>query len=57
MEPTVPVVEIRGLRKTFNQVEILKGIDLCIDKAENLVVLGKSGSGKSTLIKCRIGLR
>jgi len=56
METTVPVVEIRGLRKTFNQVEILKGIDLCIDKAENLVVLGKSGSGKSTLIKCMIGL-
>jgi len=50
------VVEIHALRKTFNEVEILKGIDLCIDKAENLVVLGKSGSGKSTLIKCMIGL-
>ena len=56
MEATVPVVEIRALRKTFNQVEILKGIDLSIDKAENLVVLGQSGSGKSTLIKCMIGL-
>ena len=50
------MVEIHALRKTFNEVEILKGIDLCIDKAENLVVLGKSGSGKSTLIKCMIGL-
>jgi len=56
METTSPVVEIHALRKTFNEVEILKGIDLCIDKAENLVVLGKSGSGKSTLIKCMIGL-
>lgn len=51
-----PVVQIRSLYKTFNQVEVLRGIDLCIDKAENLVVLGKSGSGKSTLIKCMIGL-
>lgn len=56
MEITEPVVRIRSLYKTFNQVEVLKGIDLCIDKAENLVVLGKSGSGKSTLIKCMIGL-
>jgi phospholipid/cholesterol/gamma-HCH transport system ATP-binding protein len=56
METTSPVVEIQALRKTFDEVEILKGIDLCIDKAENLVVLGKSGSGKSTLIKCIVGL-
>lgn len=51
-----PVVNIQGLGKTFNGVEVLKGINLCIDKAENVVVLGKSGSGKSTLIKCMIGL-
>ncbi|HEY4153967.1 MAG TPA: ATP-binding cassette domain-containing protein [Puia sp.] len=56
METTEPIVRISSLRKTFNQVEVLKGIDLSIDKAENLVVLGKSGSGKSTLIKCMIGL-
>ncbi|HEY4153895.1 MAG TPA: ATP-binding cassette domain-containing protein, partial [Puia sp.] len=55
-ETAAPVVLIRSLYKTFNQEEVLKGIDLCIDKAENLVVLGKSGSGKSTLIKCMIGL-
>ena len=51
-----PVVTIQGLSKTFNGVDVLKGINLCIDKAENVVVLGKSGSGKSTLIKCMIGL-
>ncbi|MFI5194457.1 MAG: ATP-binding cassette domain-containing protein, partial [Chitinophagales bacterium] len=51
-----PVVTIQGLSKTFNGAEVLKGIDLCINKAENVVVLGKSGSGKSTLIKCMIGL-
>lgn len=51
-----PVVNIQGLSKTFNGVEVLKGINLCIEKAENVVVLGKSGSGKSTLIKCMIGL-
>ena len=51
-----PVVRIQRLSKTFNNHEVLKNIDLCIDKAENVVVLGKSGSGKSTLLKCMIGL-
>ncbi len=53
---TEPVVSIQGLSKTFNNIPVLKRIDLCIKKAENVVVLGKSGSGKSTLIKCMIGL-
>ncbi|MDP4212032.1 MAG: ATP-binding cassette domain-containing protein [Bacteroidota bacterium] len=51
-----PVVDIQGLSKAFNGVDVLRGVNLRIDKAENLVVLGKSGSGKSTLIKCMIGL-
>lgn len=50
------VVRIQGLSKTYNGQKVLNGVDLCIDKAENVVVLGKSGSGKSTLIKCMIGL-
>jgi len=51
-----PIVAIRNLSKSFVSYDILKGVDLVVHKAENVVVLGKSGSGKSTLIKCLIGL-
>src|ERR1700731_933199 len=51
-----PVVEIKGLRKSFDEHEILKGVNLVVHKGENLVVLGKSGSGKSITIKCLVGL-
>jgi phospholipid/cholesterol/gamma-HCH transport system ATP-binding protein len=51
-----PVVSIKGLRKSFKDHEVLKGIDLHVNKGENLVVLGKSGSGKSVTIKCLVGL-
>jgi phospholipid/cholesterol/gamma-HCH transport system ATP-binding protein len=50
------VVTINGLSKTFGGNQILKGVNLDLRKAENLVVLGKSGSGKSTIIKCMVGL-
>jgi phospholipid/cholesterol/gamma-HCH transport system ATP-binding protein len=53
---TENVVSIKGLGKSFKEKPILKDITLDIQKAENVVVLGKSGSGKSTLIKCMIGL-
>lgn len=51
-----PVISIQGLKKSFKDHEVLKGIDLEVYKGENLVVLGKSGSGKSVLIKCLVGL-
>ena len=52
-----PVIEIKGLYKSFGKDnEILKGVDLSVNKGENLVVLGKSGSGKSVTIKCLVGL-
>lgn len=52
-----PIIEIKGLRKTFNKTnEVLKGVNLKVSEGENLVVLGKSGSGKSILIKCLVGL-
>ena len=51
-----PVVLIRGLCKSFNDHEVLRGIDLHVKKGENLVILGKSGTGKSVLIKCLVGL-
>ena len=50
------VIAIRGLTKAFGEREVLKGIDLDVHKAENVVILGRSGSGKSVLIKIVVGL-
>ncbi|HWK07726.1 MAG TPA: ATP-binding cassette domain-containing protein [Puia sp.] len=55
-DPQAPVVCIKGLRKAFTDHEVLRGVDLHVNKGENLVVLGKSGSGKSVLIKCLVRL-
>ncbi|HAL31017.1 MAG TPA: glutamine ABC transporter ATP-binding protein [Coriobacteriia bacterium] len=46
------IIEIKGLRKSFGDLEVLKGIDLTIDPGEVVVVIGPSGSGKSTLLRC-----
>lgn len=51
-----PIIEIKDLHKAFGDNQILKGVNLCVNKGENLVVLGKSGSGKSITIKCIVGL-
>lgn len=50
------VVEVRGLKKSFGDLDVLMGVDLDLYKGENVVVLGKSGTGKSVLIKVMIGL-
>lgn len=49
---TTPVMELQGLRKAFGKLEVLKGVDLSVQKGEVLGVIGPSGSGKSTLIRC-----
>ena len=50
------VITIKDLYKSFDDQEVLKGVNLTVYKGENVVVLGKSGSGKSVLIKIIIGL-
>ena len=50
------MIEIENVRKSFGSLEVLKGIDLTVDKGEVLTVIGGSGSGKSTLLTCINGL-
>lgn len=51
------IIEIKDLHKTFDSDNhVLKGINLRVNKGEDLVILGRSGSGKSILIKCIVGL-
>ena len=46
------MIKIEGLRKSFGALEVLKGIDLTVNKGEVLCMIGGSGSGKSTLLMC-----
>jgi polar amino acid transport system ATP-binding protein len=47
-----PVIRIEKLCKSFGKLEVLKGIDLSVDKGEVVCLIGPSGSGKSTLLRC-----
>lgn len=50
------MIEIRGLKKNFGGRPVLRGIDLTVDRGENIVVIGRSGCGKSVLLKHILGL-
>jgi polar amino acid transport system ATP-binding protein len=45
-------LKVEGLHKSFGSVEVLKGIDLALDRHEVVCLIGASGSGKSTLLRC-----
>jgi polar amino acid transport system ATP-binding protein len=47
-----PVVEVRGLSKSFGPLRVLSGVSLTVSAGRTLCVLGPSGSGKSTLLRC-----
>jgi polar amino acid transport system ATP-binding protein len=51
-----PIVQIDALRKSFGSNEVLKGIDMQVQRGEVIAIIGKSGSGKSTLLRCINGL-
>jgi phospholipid/cholesterol/gamma-HCH transport system ATP-binding protein len=50
------VIEMQHLKKSFGNNQVLRDINLTINKGENLAILGQSGTGKSVLIKCIVGL-
>lgn len=50
------MLKIKGLRKSFGETEVLKGIDLEVNSGEVAVIVGPSGGGKTTLLRCVNGL-
>lgn len=46
------LLELKDLHKSFGNLEVIKGIDLEIDKGDIMVIIGPSGSGKSTVLRC-----
>jgi len=52
MTDTSPMVLVCDLKKSFNGVEALNGVNLTVNKGEVVVVIGPSGSGKSTMLRC-----
>ncbi|HET8697479.1 MAG TPA: ABC transporter ATP-binding protein [Gammaproteobacteria bacterium] len=52
----MPLIELRGVKKSFGRVEVLGGIDLAVREGELVAIVGFSGSGKSTLISLLAGL-
>lgn len=46
------IIQVKGLKKNFGNLEVLKGVDMEIDRGEVVVIIGPSGSGKSTFLRC-----
>ena len=49
---TTPMIEASGVTKSFGAVQVLKGVDLVVNKGDVACLIGPSGSGKSTFLRC-----
>ena len=52
MTAVSPTVDVRSLYKSFGRLEVLKGVDLAVQRGQVVCIIGPSGSGKSTLLRC-----
>ncbi len=48
----MPILEVKNIKKSFGQVNVLKGVDFTLEKGEVLSIIGSSGGGKTTLLRC-----
>ena len=48
----MPMLEIKDIRKAFDGLQVLNGVDLSVEKGDVIAILGPSGSGKTTLLRC-----
>lgn len=53
---TVPLIELKGISKTFGSNKVLDNVDLTLDRGEALGIIGPSGTGKSTILRIIAGL-
>ncbi len=53
---SAPLLELRGLHKSFGSKQVLRGMDVSVAPGNSLVIIGGSGTGKSVSIKCALGL-
>ena len=49
---TEPIIRVCDLKKSFGDLQVLRGINTEVDRGEVVVVIGPSGSGKSTFLRC-----
>jgi branched-chain amino acid transport system ATP-binding protein len=52
----IPLLDVRGLRGGYGRVEVLRGVDLCVNRGEIVALLGSNGAGKSTLNNAVCGI-